>query len=301
MEDLLRDYEAFESLRFEITKMTSEMDEMLDMYDNLTVLQKVANHFSTEAAQIFIKHKFSLEVDTPSTANPTTKTEDAKDPTTGGNPGSDSNKDGKDKAATGKSIWNRLGGLKTKIADAFKFMQKKCRQFWDQAVSYSSKLRLGLKQTANEVANSQENINYQLTGVCEDINNVQLTPVLTQINSAKTPDELAKVMGNVNSMLTGKVIKDTITVTKDDFVSKFIKPHDEANARIQSGTERNASSTAFETAANQASKAPTTDEIKLQERKANANMSASNRIVGFIYQSSNKVMELARKHIKKNG
>ena len=293
MESLLQEYEEFEACRFEITKMTSDMEDMLDMYDNLTALQKVAEHFSSESAQIFIKHKFSLEADDAKS--------DPANPTTGGTASSDSNKDGKDTAATGKSIWNRLGGLKSRIVDAFKIMQRKCIEFWNKVVKFAGRLRLGLKQTTEEVSKSSDSMNYQINGVCTEVNNIQLTPVIAQINGAHTADELAKIMGSMNVNLSGKVTKETITVSKEDFVTQYLKPHDEAMARVESGSERKAASNAFETVAKQAASSKEQEQLQLSEKKANATMSASNRIMGILFQSCSRLMDIAKKHRKENG
>ena len=108
MEEILRGYESFESISLEITKMVSDMNELFEMYFDLTILQKVSTYYSTESAQDFIMQKFGLEADAATQQANTSK---AEDPTTGGNvTGKDPNKDGKNKAATGSGIWKRLGG-----------------------------------------------------------------------------------------------------------------------------------------------------------------------------------------------
>ena len=48
MEEILRGYESFESISLEITKMVSDMNELFEMYFDLTILQKVSTYYSTE-------------------------------------------------------------------------------------------------------------------------------------------------------------------------------------------------------------------------------------------------------------
>lgn len=293
MEDILRGYESFECLSLEVTKMTSDMQDMLDMYDALTVLQKVAEHFSSESAQVFLNQRFSLEADT--TQQKTTP----EDPTTGGNIKSDPNKDGKNNSAAGSGIWKRLGGLKERISGMFQGMQQKCRQFWDKAISYATELTNKLSQKANEIAKASNNLNYQVSGVCADINNVQLTPIFTQLQGAKSKEEIGRVVGNMNSNLASKLIKQPITVSKDDFVNKFLMAYSAANKRISS--ERKAASTMFENTAKQTEQAKDKNEMTLREQQANASMSVSNTVVGFIFKQSVKLLGIASKGIKANG
>ena len=291
MEDLLLEYESFEHMSMEVTVMTSQMDDLLDAYDGLTVLHKLALKYSSESAQTFINQKFSLEADINT----------SEDPTTGGNATSKQNKDGKNEAATGKSIWNRLSGLKSRIADAFKYMQRKCIEFWNKVVSYAAKLFPSLEKLSVELEQSKDDLNVQVNGVCEDINNVQLTPVMSQIQGTNSKDELAKVMGNLNSNLESKTVKEPQTVGKENFISKFIKPHIDAIKRVASGSERKAASTAFESTAKQTEKAKDNEELNLLEKKANASMSASNSVIGYIFRSAARLFTIAKSNKKKNG
>ena len=298
MEDILRDYESFECLSLEITKMTSDMQDLLDMYDNLNILQKVWNHFSTESAQIFISERFSLEADTA--ANQQANTAKAEDPTTGGAVSkNDPNKDGKNNSAAGSGIWKRLGGLKERISGMFKGMQQKCRQFWDKAISYATELTNNLSQKANDIAKSQNNLNYQVSGVCEDINNVQLTPVFAQLQGTRTKDEIGRIVGDLNNNLASKIIKQPQTVSKDDFVNKFLMSYAAANKRV--GSERKAASTMFENTAKQTEQAKDQNEMTLREQQANASMSVSNTVIGYIFKHSVKLLGIATKGMKKNG
>ena len=285
MEDILREYESFECLSLEVTKMTSEMSDLLDMYDNLTILQQICKKYSSESAQVFINQKFSLE---------------AEDPTTGGNVSkSDPNKDGKNTAAAGSGIWKRLGGLKERISGLFKGMQQKCRQFWDKALSYATELTNNLTRKANDIAKAQNNLNYQVNGICEDINNVQLTPVFSQLSGARTKEEIGRVVGDLNSNLAGKLIKQPMTVSKDDFVNRFMIPYAAANKRIAS--ERKTASNMFETVAKQTEQAKDNKEMTLREQQANASMSVSNTVIGYIFKNSVKLLGIAAKGMKKNG
>ena len=298
MEDLLRGYESFEAQSLELTKMTSEFQELLDMYDNLTVLQKVSQHYSSEAAQIFLAERFGLEADDPTAAGTGNKAA-ATDPTTGGNVSKkDPNNDGKNTAAAGNSIWNRLGGLKEKISSAFKGMQVKCRQFWGQAVSYATQLTTNLTQKADEIAKTQNNLNYQVSGVCENINDVQLTPIFTQLQGAKSKDELGKIVGDLKARLADMLMKEPKSYSKENFV-KLLATYAEANKRVIS--ERNAASTMFESTANKTEQAQDKDEMNLREQQANASMSVSNILLGFIFKNTTKLLGIAVKGMKKNG
>ena len=178
-------------------------------------------------------------------------------------------------------------------------MQQKCRQFWDKAISYGTELTNKLAQKANEIAKAQNNLNYQVSGVCEDINNVQLTPVFSQIQGAKSKDELGRIIGDLNSNLAGKIIKEPLTVSKDDFVNRFMLPYAAANKRV--GSERKSASSMFENVAKQTEQAKDNNEMMLREQQANASMSASNTVIGFIFKHSVKLLGIAVKGMKKNG
>ena len=296
MQDLLRGYESFEAASLDLEQATSELEDLLDAYDALTVLQAISRHYSSESAQSFIIEKFSLEADDPAT---TGNGKQVSDPTTGGNVSKkDPNRDGKNTAAAGSSIWNRLGGLKERISSAFKGMQVKCRQFWGQAVSYATQLTDNLTQKANEIAKSQNNLNYQVSGVCESIHDIQLTPIFSQLQGAKSKEELGKIVGDLKTNLSNTLMKEPKSYSKDDFV-KLLATYAEANKRIVS--ERKTASTMFESVANKTEQAKDKEEMNLREQQANASMSVSNIVLGFIFKNTTKLLGIAVKGMKANG
>ena len=258
------------------------------------IISKLMKDYPSQEALDFITERFSLEAefskgvdDAKSTSSPTLSGKGST------KAGKDGNNDNKANGATGSGANNAManlyGGLKEKLKLGWQAASGALKNGWFALRKFCKQKEIELANKINEMA---DDATYQVSGVCVNIGHVQLTPVLAQIDGAKSKEDIEKIVSSWQQRLNASVQKDVVTMSKQDFVGKLINPYRAAMKRIETMEEKSASNN-FEAAAQKANATGNGEVAQLLALQRDAKTNVQKTFMKFVYGNVNKLLGIA--------
>lgn len=291
MIELLASFEETQNALIDLSKITQEIDEDQASMQDIKALYQTMKKFPSKEAQAFINERFSLEANFEKGVNqsepnmPTPKG-------TGVSKGSDKNKDGKANGSTGDgatgALANMYGGLREKVGAGFKASQSVLRRAWTGMLKFCSQATMKLANKMNEM---DDTATYEVKGICLNINDVQLTPILAQIRSCKTREEADKVFADWQAKLKATIPEKPVVMDKETFKAKIGDPYIAALNRTKSAEEK-AASNDFEDKAKKVNESKNPNEVDLINGLKNTTIKAQQFYMQFIMANVARALAL---------